>query len=100
MAMAAYNGMRVLLFMESCTSNKSLIMGKLRMEESKKEISSNPGAPSVPANITIFSFQVFSGNPMHLPQIRTLPTLFISTRGSQQRRNRFLNHIVDAMQLL
>src|SRR5271154_2972910 len=99
MAIAAYSGIRALLFMESCTNNKSLIIGKLRMEESRKEISSSPGAPSVPANSTILSFQVFSGNPMPLPQIRSLARR-LSRRESQQCFDRFLNHIVDAVQLL
>src|SRR5580704_4506223 len=43
------------------------MMGKLSMEESRKEIRNSPGAPSVPAKATIFAFHVFRGNSTIFP---------------------------------
>jgi hypothetical protein len=37
------------------------MIGKLRMDESRKEIRRRPGAPSAPANVTNFCFQPVSG---------------------------------------
>src|SRR5271165_4816163 len=43
--------------MESSMSRRSLMMGKLRTEESRNEIRKRPGAPRVPAKVTSFCFQ-------------------------------------------
>jgi hypothetical protein len=43
--------------MESSISKKSLMMGKESTEESRKEMSKSPGAPSPVAKATIFCFQ-------------------------------------------
>ena len=40
-------------------SRKSLITGKLKTEESRKEMRNRPGAPKVPAKATILCFQEF-----------------------------------------
>src|SRR5579863_9185104 len=45
---------------ESCTSNRSLMTGKVSTDESRKEIRNSPGAPSVPAKATIFDFHEFN----------------------------------------
>jgi len=37
--------------------SKSLITGKVKIDESRKEIKNRPGAPKVPANATILCFQ-------------------------------------------
>src|SRR5580692_2511487 len=55
--MEAYSGMRAGCSMESSMSRRSLITGKVRMEESRKEMRNSPGAPRVPAKRTIFCFQ-------------------------------------------
>jgi hypothetical protein len=55
-AINAYNGMRAWCWIESSISSKSLITGNVSTDESRKEIKNNPGAPSVPANATIFAF--------------------------------------------
>src|ERR1043166_9015692 len=49
--------------MESCTSNKSLMTGNVSTDESRNEIKNRPGAPSVPANATIFCFHAFNPPP-------------------------------------
>src|SRR5450432_4015626 len=38
-------------------NRRSLITGNVSTDESRKEIRKRPGAPSVPANATIFCFQ-------------------------------------------
>src|SRR5580704_10381466 len=48
--------MRAGRWIESSTSSKSLITGNVRIEESRKEMRNNPGAPSPPANATTFCF--------------------------------------------
>src|SRR5229473_3512200 len=69
-AIDAYNGMRAGCWMESSTNSKSLITGKVRTDESRNEIRNSPGAPSVPANATIFCF-----HPLNLPCKDLSPTL-------------------------
>src|ERR1700747_1005844 len=56
-AMLAYSGMRAGCCIDNSINNKSLITGKVKNDESKNEIKNSPGAPSVPANPTIFCFQ-------------------------------------------
>src|SRR6266436_6008126 len=55
-AMNAYNGIRAGRCMESSMSSRSLIIGNVSTEESRKEIRKSPGAPSPPAKATIFCF--------------------------------------------
>jgi len=57
MAMVAYKGMRSGCWMANSISRRSLITGNVSTDESKKEIKKSPGAPSAPANPTIFCFQ-------------------------------------------
>src|SRR5271156_465448 len=49
--------MRAGWLMHRLMSSRSLMMGKLRTEESKKEIRNRPGAPREPAKTNIFCFQ-------------------------------------------
>src|SRR5437660_5648418 len=55
--------------MESSISSRSLMMGNVSTEESRNEIRNSPGAPSPPANATIFAFHPFklvaNGNSSH-----------------------------------
>ncbi len=51
--------------MDSSINNKSLITGKVRTEESKNEIKNSPGAPSAPANTTIFCFHPLNLTSKH-----------------------------------
>src|SRR6202795_5131059 len=55
--------------MESSINSKSLMIGNVSTDESRKEIRNSPGAPSVPANATIFCFHPLSlpCNPRHPP---------------------------------
>src|SRR6266481_3131207 len=103
-AMLAYNGMRAGRRMESSINNKSLITGKVRNDESRNEIRNSPGAPSVPANPTIFCFQAPScaGNeacsllPVLLrkrPAIKMTHEHLHQRRAMQVRQSRYLaNH--------
>src|SRR5690348_9966026 len=59
-AISAYKVIRAGCWMESSISRRSLITGNVRTDESKNEIKNSPGAPSVPANTTIFCFQTLS----------------------------------------
>src|SRR6266849_1900111 len=45
--------------MASWINSQSLMIGNVSTEESRNEISQSPGAPSPPANVTIFCFHAF-----------------------------------------
>src|SRR5207244_3953012 len=55
----AYSGILAGCCMDNSISNKSLMIGNVSTEESRKEIRKSPGAPSPPANATIFCFHPF-----------------------------------------
>src|SRR5882724_4906161 len=62
--------MRAGCWIERLISSRSLMMGKVSTDESRNEISSSPGPPSVVANATIFTFHTFYQEnkypPIHL----------------------------------
>src|SRR5215469_3794034 len=100
MAIAAYNGMRNGCWIANSMSSRSLMTGKVSTEESKNEIRNSPGAPSAPANATIFCFQ-----PLNCAcKSACLPHFDGSSDAehatSEERLNGFDNHIVYAMQLV
>src|SRR5438309_9606651 len=55
----AYSGILAGCCMANAISSKSLMLGHVSTEESRKEIRKSPGAPSPPANATIFCFHPF-----------------------------------------
>src|SRR6516164_9377053 len=101
-AMAAYSGMRPGRWMLNSISNKSLITGNVKIEESRKEIRNSPGAPSAPANPTIFCFQPLSGAAKYNSSVDS--DVQCSRRplecASEQRLDRFHNHVIHTMQFL
>src|ERR1700674_1409410 len=64
-AMNAYSGIRVGCSIDNSISSKSLIIGNVSTEESRKEIRKSPGAPSPLANATTFCF-----NPLRVDGTR------------------------------
>ena len=78
--------MRAGRWMERSISSRSLITGNVRTDESRKEMRNNPGAPSPPANATIFCFHPlrFAGKLSILRQ-----KVLESTRG---RRSKWRQH--------
>src|SRR5881392_2347802 len=58
-AMNAYSGIRAGRSIDNSISSKSLMIGNVSTEESRKEVRKSPGAPSPPANATIFCFHPF-----------------------------------------
>src|ERR1700688_161657 len=74
--MLAYNGISAGRRMESSINNKSLITGNVSTEESRNEIRKSPGAPSPPANATIFCFHApsFEDNEIPPSKNRVLPS--------------------------
>src|SRR5262250_275748 len=100
--------------MLSSISSKSLITGNVKIEESRKEIRNSPGAPSAPAKATIFCFQPFrdaakcdssvdSDVQCNRGLVGGRPPLDSRrarlSRSSEQRFNRFRNHVINEVQL-
>src|SRR5712671_6605551 len=75
-AMNAYNGIRAGRCMESLMSSRSLIIGNVSTEESRKEIRKSPGAPSPPANAPTFCF-----HPLKLVAKSNSSKQFAATRS-------------------
>src|SRR5207245_3939341 len=55
-AMNAYRGIRAGCWMDNSIRSRALLTGNVSTDESRNEIRKSPGAPSPPANATIFCF--------------------------------------------
>jgi len=78
--------------------------GKVRIDESKKEIRNSPGAPSAPANATIFCFQPLKGavNAFLRKSVRPKRTFRVATAlaWSEKRLNRLADDVVSPVQIV
>src|ERR1700722_847891 len=74
---------------------RSLMMGKESTEESKKEMSRRPGAPSPPANAMIFCFQPLRLSDNRNSRRQPCPSSRPQSFPAKCRRESFLRHSED-----
>src|SRR5437870_4095966 len=86
--------------MDNSISSRSLMIGNVSTEESRNEIRKSPGAPSPPANATIFCFHPFrlvakrnSSNPCAATCLEMAWVQMSDTRGKLLRESRAIEMI-------
>src|SRR5439155_24209386 len=88
--------------MDNSISSRSLMIGNVSTEESRNEIRKSPGAPSPPANATIFCFHPFrlvakrnSSNPCAATCLEMAWVQMSDTRGKLLRESSAIEMIYE-----
>lgn len=76
------------------------MIGKLRTEESRKEMRKRPGAPSAPAKVTTFCFQPDKGCCKEKTSVRNENQFSRRSNGSEKGFDGFDDYVVHAVEFV